>query len=146
MPIWSPLYNCDFCGCPHGIFGSCPFEHLHAWQAGIMKDGMRLLFLLGDLPTSFMKWYKTNPSHRGVCPPATKMMDSQLYINKLKFEAIFYFLTMYACQQSDHEVPRTPFQNSVIDLTRLKWARVSWACHAYSHCFEGPPTRQGKPF
>jgi hypothetical protein len=60
LPIWSPLYNCDFCGCRHGIFGSCPFEHLHAWQSGIMKDGMRLLFLLGDLPSSFIKWYK-NP-------------------------------------------------------------------------------------
>ena len=109
LPIWSPLYNCDFCGCPRGIFGSCPFEHLHAWQAGMMKDGMRLLFFLGDLPKGFMKWYNTTPSRRGVCPPATKMTDSQLYINKPKFKAIFHFLTMYACRQSDREVPRMPF-------------------------------------
>jgi hypothetical protein len=116
LPIWSPLYNCDFCGCRHGIFGSCPFEHLHAWQSGIMKDGMRLLFLLGDLPSSFIKWYKTR---RGDRPPVTKMTDSQLYINKPKFEAIFRFLTMYARRQSDREVPRTPFRNGVTDLTRL---------------------------
>ena len=109
LPIWSPLYDCDFCGCHRGIFGSCSFEHLHAWQAGKIKNGMRLLFLLGDLPTSFMKWYITHPTHRGDWPQVTKMTDSQLYINKPKFEAIFRFLTMYACQQSDHEVPFTPF-------------------------------------
>jgi hypothetical protein len=47
------------------------------------------------------------------------MFDSQLYINKPKSEAIFKFLSLYARQQSDREVPCTPFQNGVTDLTRL---------------------------
>ena len=73
-----------------------------------MKDGMKKLFLLGDLLNNFMRWYNADPSWRGNWRQV-KMSDSQLYINKSKFEAIFQFLTMYAYQQSDHEVPHTPF-------------------------------------
>jgi hypothetical protein len=55
LPIWSPFFDFDFCGCLHGIFWSCPIERLHAWQTGIMKGGMQKLFLLGDLPSNFMR-------------------------------------------------------------------------------------------
>lgn len=120
LPVWSPFFDFDFCGCVHGIFGSCPFERLHAWQTGIMKDGMQKLFLLGDLPTNFVRWYNSNdastPSAR---PQCEKLTESKLYIDKAKFEAIFRYLTMYARRQSDREVPRTPFRNGVTDLTRL---------------------------
>ena len=54
LPVWSAFFDFDFCGCPHGIFGSCPFEHLHAWQSGLMKNAMEKLFLLSDLPDIFM--------------------------------------------------------------------------------------------
>ena len=137
--IWSPLYNWNFCGCWHGIFGSCPFEHLHAWQARIMKDGMRLLFLLGDLPSSFIKWYKTQ---RGDWPPVTKMTDSQLYINKPKFEATLSF-SHHVCTLTEWPWGSShAFLKQCNGTDQTKWARVPWACHAYSHCFEGPPTQQ----
>jgi hypothetical protein len=118
LPVWSAFFDFDFCGCPHGIFGSCPFERLHAWQTGIMKNAMEKLFLLSDLPDSFLEWYDDEDalaSNR----PRVNITDSQLYINKPKFEAIFRYLTMYSRQQSDREVPRTQFRNGVTDLTRL---------------------------
>ena len=40
VPVMSAFFDFDFCGDSHGIFGCCPFEHLHAWLSGIMKDGM----------------------------------------------------------------------------------------------------------
>jgi hypothetical protein len=46
VPVMSAFFDFDYCGDPHGIFGSCPFERLHAWLSGTMKDGMRYLFLL----------------------------------------------------------------------------------------------------
>jgi hypothetical protein len=56
VPVMSAFFDFDYCGDPHGIFGSCPFERLHAWLSGIMKDGMRYLFLLCDMPQDFIDW------------------------------------------------------------------------------------------
>jgi hypothetical protein len=44
VPVMSAFFDFDYCGDPHGIFGSCPFERLHAWLSGTMKDGMQYLF------------------------------------------------------------------------------------------------------
>ena len=118
LPVWSAFFDFDFCGCPHGIFGSCPFERLHAWQSGLMKNAMEKLFLLSDLPAIFMEWYDSEDAS-AISRPRVNITDSQLYINKAKFEAIFRYLTMYSRRQSDREVPRTPFRNGVTDLTRL---------------------------
>ena len=118
LPVWSALFDFDFCNCPHGIFGSCPFERLHAWQTGTMKDAMKYLFLMSDLPQSFLSWYRSrNPLPHA--RPNVNITESQFYIKKSKFEQIFRFLTMYSRRQSDREVPRTPFKNGVTDLTRL---------------------------
>jgi hypothetical protein len=116
LPVWSTMFDFDFCGCPHGVFASCPFERLHAWQTGIMKDAMKNLFLMSDLPQNFLSWYNdrdATPSSR----PNVNITDSQLFINKPKFEAVFRYLTMCSRRQSDREVPRTPFRNGVTDLT-----------------------------
>ena len=118
LPVWSAFFDFDFCDCPHGIFGSCPFERLHAWQTGIMKDAMKNLFLMSELPTNFVDWYNDEDASADDRPKIT-VTDSQLYINASKFEAIFRCLTMYSRRQSDREVPRTPFRNGVTDLTRL---------------------------
>ena len=95
LPVWSAFFDFDFCGCPHGIFGSCPFERLHAWQTGIMKNAMEKLFLLSELPASFLEWYE-NEDALASARPRVNITDSQLYINKPKFEAIFRYLTMYS--------------------------------------------------
>ena len=118
VPVMSAFFDFDFCGDPHGIFGSCPFERLHAWLTGIMKDGMRYLFLLCDMPEDFVEWCEDDnrmESNR----PRISITDADYQINKAKFEAIFRFLTMCARRQSDRSVPRTPFKNGVTDLTRL---------------------------
>jgi hypothetical protein len=117
-PVLSAFFDFDYCGDPHGIFGSCPFERLHAWLSGIMRDGMRYLFLMCDLPQDFMDWCQDEDrmeSNR----PHISITDADYHINKAKFEAIFRFLTMCSRRQSDHSVPRTPFKNGVTDLTRL---------------------------
>jgi hypothetical protein len=119
LPVWSAFYDFDFCGCPHGIFGSCPFERLHAWQTGIMKDAMKTLFIMSDLPRNFLDWYNDDRAIATSTRPKVSVTDSHLYINKPRFEAIFRVLTMYSRRQSDREVPRTPFRNGVTDLTRL---------------------------
>jgi hypothetical protein len=38
VPVMSAFFDFDYCGDPHGIFGSCPFERLHAWLSGTMKE------------------------------------------------------------------------------------------------------------
>jgi hypothetical protein len=95
LPVWSTFFNFDFCGCPHGVFASCPFERLHAWQTGIMKDAMKKLFLMSDLPSNFLAWYN---DRNASCHARSRVhiTDSQFYINKPKFEAIFWYLTMYS--------------------------------------------------
>jgi hypothetical protein len=118
LPIMSAFFDFDYCGDPHGIFGSCPFEHLHAWLSGIMKDGMRYLFLLCDLPQDFIDWCCDEDRTHSSKPQLT-ITDSDYQINKAKFEAIFRFLTMCSRRQSDRSVPRTPFKNGVTELTRL---------------------------
>jgi hypothetical protein len=118
LPVWSAFFDFDFCGCQHGIFGSCPFERLHAWQTGIMKDAMKKLFLMAKLPETFLAWYNDENALASARPKVT-ITESQLYIKKSKSEAIFRFLTLYSRRQSDREVPRTPFRNGVTDLTCL---------------------------
>ena len=66
LPVWSPFFDFDFCGCPHGVFGSCPFERLHAWQTGIMKDAMHKLFMLCDLPSNFLRWYNNKQARDSI--------------------------------------------------------------------------------
>jgi hypothetical protein len=83
-----------------------------------MKDAMNKLFLTAKLPEKFLAWYNDDNALASVQPKIT-ITESQLYINKPKFEAIFHFLTLYSRQQSDREVPQTPFRNGVTDLTRL---------------------------
>jgi hypothetical protein len=73
-----------------------------------MKDAMKKLFLLSDLPPTFLAWYN-NPNALPSSRPKVNITDSKLYINKPKFEAIFRYLSMNAQQQSDREVPQTPF-------------------------------------
>jgi hypothetical protein len=118
VPVMSAFFDFDFCGDPHGIFGCCPFERLHAWLSGIMKDGMRYLFLLCDLDNDFIDWCNDDDRSLSTKPKIT-ITDSDYHINKAKFEAIFRFLTMSSRRQSDRSVPRTPFKNGVTDLTRL---------------------------
>jgi hypothetical protein len=83
-----------------------------------MRDGMRYLFLMCDLPEHFMDWCQDEDrieSNR----PYLSITDADYDINKAKFEAIFRFLTLCSRRQSDRSVPRTPFKNGVTDLTRL---------------------------
>ena len=118
VPVMSAFFDFDYCGDPHGIFGSCPFERLHAWLSGIMRDGMRYLFLLCDMPQDFIDWCNDEDRTES-SKPKISITDSDYHINKAKFEAIFRFLTMCSRRQSDRSVPRTPFKNGVTDLTRL---------------------------
>jgi hypothetical protein len=118
VPVMSAFFDFDYCGDPHGIFGSCPFERLHAWLSGTMKDAMRYLFLLCQLPQDFQDWCD-DPDRTETTRPKFTIENKDYQINKAKFEAIFRFLTMCSRRQSDREVPRTPFKNGVTDLTRL---------------------------
>ena len=83
-----------------------------------MKDGMRYLFLLCDMPQDFIDWCNDEDRTES-SKPKISITDSDYHINKAKFEAIFRFLTMCSRRQSDRSVPRTPFKNGVTDLTRL---------------------------
>ena len=53
-----------------------------------MKNAMEKLFLLSELPASFLEWYE-NEDALASARPRVNITDSQLYINKPKFEAIF---------------------------------------------------------
>jgi hypothetical protein len=120
LPVESAFFKFDFCGCPHGVFASCPFERLHAFLTGIMKDGMEKLFLMSKLPEGFVYWYfEGMPENDARGKMKFNVTDSDLHINKAKFEGIFRFLTMCARRQSDRQMPRMPFKNGVTDLTRL---------------------------
>jgi hypothetical protein len=118
VPVMPAFFDFDYCGDPHGIFGSCPFKRLHAWLSRTMKDGMRYLFLLSKLPQDFQEWFH-DPDHTENTRPKFTIENKDYQINKAKFEAIFRFLTMCSHCQSDREVPCTPFKNGVTDLTQL---------------------------
>ena len=60
-----------------------------------MKNAMEKLFLLSNLPAIFMEWYDSEDAS-AISRPRVNITDSQLYINKAKFEAIFRYLTMYS--------------------------------------------------
>jgi hypothetical protein len=57
VPVMSAFFDFDYCGDPHSIIGSCPFERLHAWLSGTMKDGVCYLFLLCQSPQDFQDWF-----------------------------------------------------------------------------------------
>jgi hypothetical protein len=116
VPVMSAFFDFDYCGDPHGIFGSCPFKRLHAWLSGTMKDGIHYLFLLSNMMPEFLDWC-ADENRTESTKPKLSITDSNYHINKVKFEAIFCFLTLCSRRQSDREVPRTPFKNSVTDLT-----------------------------
>jgi hypothetical protein len=118
VPVMSAFLDFDYCGDLHGIFGSCPFERLHAWLSRTMKDGMRYPFLRCQLPQDFQDLFD-DPDHIEKTRPKSTIKNKDYQINKAKFEAVFRFLTMCSCHQSDREVPRTPFKNGVTNLTRL---------------------------
>jgi hypothetical protein len=83
-----------------------------------MKDGMRSLFLLFQLPQDFQDWCN-DPDHTEKTRPKSTIENKDYQIKKAKFEAIFCFLTMCSRCQSDREVPCTPFKNGVTELTQL---------------------------
>jgi hypothetical protein len=116
--VMSAFFDFDYCGDPYDIFGSCPFEWLHAWLSGTMKDGMRYLFLICQLPQEFQDWCD-DPDCTEKTRPKFTIKSKDYQINKAKFEAIFRFLTMCSRHQSDWEVPRTPFKNGVTDRAQL---------------------------
>lgn len=87
---------------------------------GLMKDGMEKLFLMLKLPEGFVNWYfEGMPDNDARGKMKFTVTDSDLHIDKAKFEGIFCFLTMCARRQSDQQMPRMPFKNGVTDLTRL---------------------------
>jgi hypothetical protein len=116
VPVMSVFFDFDYCGDPHGIFGRCPFERLHAWLPGTMKDTMRYLFLLCQLPQDFQDW-RNDPDRTEKTRPKFTIKTKDYQINKAKFAAIFPFLTMCSRHQSNREVPHTPFKNGVTNLT-----------------------------
>jgi hypothetical protein len=118
VPVMSAFFDFDYCGDPHCIFGSCPFERLHAWLSRTMKDALCYLFLLCQLPQDFKDWCD-DPDRAEKTRPKFTFKNKDYQINKAKFEAIFRFLTMCTHRQSNREVPHTPFKNGVTDLTRL---------------------------
>jgi hypothetical protein len=100
VPIMSAFFDFDYCGDPHGIFGSCPFKRLHAWLSGTMKDGMHYLFLLCQLPQDFQDWFD-DPDRTEKTRPKFTFKNKDYQTNKAKFEAIFRFITMCSHRQSD---------------------------------------------
>ena len=57
LRVW-PFFYFDFCGCPHGILGSCPFECLHFYLLGLLKYLLEHVFEMLDLPADFLRWYR----------------------------------------------------------------------------------------
>jgi hypothetical protein len=44
-PVMSTFFDFDYCGDPHGIFGSCLFKWLHAWLSGTKNSRIGAMIL-----------------------------------------------------------------------------------------------------
>jgi hypothetical protein len=37
LPVWSTLFDFNFCGCPHGVFASYPFEPFNVVSLAMVR-------------------------------------------------------------------------------------------------------------
>jgi hypothetical protein len=109
---------------PMGIYGSLPFETLHAWFLGLMEYMLEGVFSHVVPPRKVAllceKRYSSNMrekvSHR---PAEHNFTESMVKTDQAEFERRIKIAKEISTIQSDHDIPKTPFNNGVTSLTRL---------------------------
>jgi hypothetical protein len=107
---------------PMGIYGSLPFETLHAWLLRLMEYMLEGVFSPVVPPRKVALWcekrYSSNMrgkmSHR---PAEHNFTESMVKTNQAEFERRIKIAKEIATIQSDRDIPKTPFNNGVTSLT-----------------------------
>jgi hypothetical protein len=106
------------------IYGSLPFETLHAWLLGLMEYMLEGVFSHVVPPIKVYLWcekrYSSNTrgnmSHR---PADHNFTESIVKTDQAEFERIINIAKEISTRQSDRDIPKTPFNNGFTSLTRL---------------------------
>jgi hypothetical protein len=124
MGVVSAFREFSFGNNPMGIYGSLPFETLHAWLLGLMEYMLEGVFSHVVPPRKVYIWcekryssnVRGNMSHR---PADHYFTGSMVKTDQSEFERRIKIANEIATRQSDRDIPKTPFNNGVTSLTRL---------------------------
>jgi hypothetical protein len=107
-----------------GIYVSLPFETLHAWLLGLMVNMLEGVFSHVVPSRKVALWcekrYKFNIRGRMTDRPTEhNFTESMVKSDQTEFERRIKIAKDIATRQSDRDIPKTPFSNGVMSLTRL---------------------------
>jgi hypothetical protein len=122
MGVVSVFREFTFVNNPMGIYGSLPFQTLHALFIGLMEYMLKGIFSNGVPPRKVDLWcekrYSSNMrgkiSHR---PAKHNFTESMVKEDQSEFTRIIKIAKEIATSHSDCYVPKTPFNNGVTSLT-----------------------------
>jgi hypothetical protein len=105
-----------------GIYGSLPFETLHAWLLGLMEYLLEGVFSHVVPPRKVSLWcekrYSSNVRGKMRHRPADHhFTESMVKTDQVEFERRIKIDKEIATRQSDRDIPKTPFNNGVTSLT-----------------------------
>jgi hypothetical protein len=106
------------------IYGSLPFETLHAWLLSLMEYMLGGAFYHVVPPRKVSLWcekrYSSNTRGKMSQRPADhNFTESMVKTDQAEFERRIKISREIATRQSDHDIPKTPFNNGVTRMTRL---------------------------
>jgi hypothetical protein len=124
MGVVSGFREFSFGNNPIDIYGSLPFEILHAWLLVLMEYMLEGVFSHVAPPRKVSLWcekrYNSNIRGRMTDRPTEhKFTESMVKTDQAEFERRIKIDEEVASRQSDRDIPKTSFNNCLTSLTRL---------------------------
>jgi hypothetical protein len=122
MVVVSAFREFTFGNNPIGIYGSLPFETLNTWLLGLMEYMLEGVFSHVIPPRKLALWcekryssnMRGNMSNR---PTEHNFTETMVKTDQAEFERRIKIAKEIATRHSDHDIPKTPFNNGVTSLT-----------------------------
>jgi hypothetical protein len=124
MGVMSTFREVSFGNNPMGIYGSLPFETLHAWILGLMEYMLEGVIYHVAPPRKVSLWCENRYTFniRGIMtdhPTKHNFTESMVKTIQAELERRIKIAKEIATRQSDLDIPKTTFNNGVTSLTRL---------------------------
>jgi hypothetical protein len=135
-PVVSSLTALHFGGDPQGIYGCTPYESLHVFLLGILKYLLHSVYNYFPIPTDMATWTRRRYSQDHIksdqdfrkTRPAMLLDPKNSKVDKATLEKRIRLLRIHCNRQSDRNVPRTPFNHGVTQLTKLSGQEYPGLC------------------
>jgi hypothetical protein len=106
----------SFLNNPMGVYGSLPFDSLHALTLGLMEYMLKGVFSHVAPPRKVVIWcekgYKSNIRERKTYRPTEhNLTESMVKTYQAEFERRITIDKDIKTRQNDHDIPKTPFNN-----------------------------------